>query len=281
MKNIENLKKEYIEIFSNKYHNKSSLELSEDLLCKYSILAEIWAYIISILPLNEENDIFKYTIFDFDGYIYNKKTGERKLVIPENIAVNAKNIICKYCWGKTWDEIIKHFSNNEKKIRIFLKSHSVMMNRLKNGNNIVIFGESDIPVGKTMISSIIMKEAIKLRIKKEGRCQTYGWVDFSKLKYEIKKETNEVANYKSCEWLVVDNIPQLEYSIQQKAYIIDIFNSFFIDRFNNKLPTILIFKFDIRQKSFNIENEMGIGISKLVNNNRTYLVPLCEEFLID
>ena len=280
MKNIENLKKKYIEIFSNKYHNKSSLELSEDLLYKCSILAEIWAYIISVLP-NEENDIFKYTIFDFDGYIYNKKTGERKLVIPENITINAKNIVCKYCWGKTWDEIRKHFNSNEDKIRVFLKSHSVMMNRSENGNNVVIFGESDIPIGKTMISSIIMKEAIKLRIKKEGRGQTYGWVDFSKLKYGITKENNEAAEYRSCDWLVVDNIPQLEYSIQQKAYILDVLNSFFIDRLNSKLPTVMVFKFDIRQKSFNIEKEMGIGISKLVNNNRTYLIPLCQEFLVD
>ena len=47
---------------------------------------------------------------------------------------------------------------------------------------------------------------------------------------------------------------------------------------NNKLPTILVFKFDIRKKSFNVEKEMGIGISKIVKNNKTYIVPLCEEF---
>ena len=74
MRNIENLKRKYLEIFSNKYYKKSPLDLEGDFLLKCSILAEIWAYIVSILPTDEEDDIFKYTIFDFNGCIINKKT---------------------------------------------------------------------------------------------------------------------------------------------------------------------------------------------------------------
>ena len=277
MKDIEALKRKYLNIFSHKYYNKSPLELDGDLLSKCSILSEIWAYIISILPSNEGEDISKYTIFDFDGCINNNK--EREQVIPIDVAINAKNMICKYCWGKTWNEIIEHFKNDEKKMKEFFRNHSVMNKRMEEGSNLVIFGESDVPIGKTMLSSIVMKEAIKLRVNRDKRGQTYDWIDFSKLKYEISKDTIESIEYRSCSWLVIDNINRLEYSsIQQKAYISDILNSFFIDRLNNKLPTILVFKFDIRKKSFNVEKEMGIGISKIVKNNKTYIVPLCEEF---
>ncbi len=277
MKNIEPLKRKYLNIFSNKYYNKSPLELDGDLLFKCSILSEIWAYIISILPSDERDDIFRYTIFDFDGCINSKK--ERKQVIPIDVAINAKNIICKYCWGKTWNDIREHFKDDEKKIKEFLRNHSVMAKRIDEGSNLVIFGESDIPIGKTMLASIVMKEAIKLRVNNNKRGQTYDWVDFSKLKYEIIKDTINAVEYRSCSWLVIDNINRLEHSsIQQKAYISDILNSFFIDRLNNKLPTILSFKFDIRKKSFNIEKEMGIGISKIVKHNKTYIVPLCEEY---
>jgi len=279
MRNIENLKRKYLEIFSNKYYKKSPLDLEGDFLLKCSILAEIWAYIVSILPTDEEDDIFKYTIFDFNGCIINKKTKEMKQVIPIDVAINAKNIICKYCWGRTWNEIKNHFEGKEENIKEFLKTNSIMNKRMENGNNLVIFGESDSPIGKTMLSSIVMKEAIKLRIDGSKRGQTYEWIDFSKLKDEIRKDTLEAAEYRGCSWLVVDNINKIEYStIQQQAYISDIFNSFFIDRLNNRLPTILVFKFDIRQKSFNMEKEMGIGMYKIIKNKRTYMVPLCEKF---
>ncbi len=225
----------------------------------------------NILP----RDVSKYTIFDFDG---RSKSGE--ILIPPEIALNAKNLISRYCWGKTWNQIVDYYKNDEIKIKIFLNKRSEMMLRLKNGNNMLIFGESiDHPIGRTMVASIVMKEAIKLRAQYGQRGQTYEWIDFVALKNAITEDSDKVTDYRSCSWLVVDNIFQPEYwTIQQKVYMSDIIDSFFINRLNDKLPTIFVFKFDIRNKSFNAEEEMGTGISKIIHSKATCKIPLCKEF---
>lgn len=271
MRDIENLKQEYLDKFARKYYNESPQNLSGDSFYRCSILAEIWAYMKNILP----SDVSKYTIFDFNG---RSKSGE--ILIPNKIALNAKNLISRYCWGKTWDQIVDHYKNDENKIRMFLNKHSEMMLRLKNGNNMLIFGESSaLPIGRTMVASIVMKEAIKLRAQYGQRGQSYEWIDFVALKNAIIEDSEKVADYRSCSWLVVDNIFQPEYwTIQQREYLSCMIDTFFINRLNDKLPTIFVFKFDIRNKSFNAEEEMGTGISKIIHSRATCKVPLCEEF---
>jgi len=275
MKNVEALKKKHLERFAKKYYGESSQELSGDSFLECSMLAEIWAYMDAVLP--EESR--KYTIFDFEGYSIDKETQTRHLAMPEDVALAAKNIICSYCWGKTWVEIQDHYKRNETNVRKFLKSRSVMMDRLEDGNNLIIFGESNHPIGRTMMASIAMKEAIKLRVEPGQRGQTYEWIDFNALKSDIIKDSDKVANHRSCNWLVVDNINRYEYAtIQQKAFISDLIDSFFIGRLNDNLPTIFVFKFDIRNKSFNVEKEMGTGIYKIVSSRSTFKIPLCQEF---
>ncbi len=272
MRDIEDLKQEYLEKFARKYYNESPLNISGDSLYRCSILAEIWAYMKSILP----KDVSRYTIFDFDGKSKDKKVE----LIPPDIAVNAKNLISKYCWNKTWKQITDHFGVDENKMKEFLNKNSSMMDRLKNGNNIIIYGaDIDHPIGRTMVASIIMKEAIKLRAQPGQRGQSYEWIDFIALKDAITKDTDRVADYRSCSWLVVDNIHQPEYwTIQQHAYMSEIIDSFFINRLNDGLPTIFVFKFDIRNESFNAEEEMGTGISKIIHSRATCKVPLCKKF---
>lgn len=273
MRNVESLKRKYIEEFSKKLYGESSQEISEDSLHKCSMLAEIWAYMESVVP----DESRKCSILDFDGYIVSE--GSRKRVMSEDVALEAKNIICQYCWGKTWVQIQEHFKGNEEEIRKFFRSHSIMMDRLENGDNLMIFGESKYPIGRSMMASIAMKEAIKLRARPGQRGQTYEWIDFSALKNAIIHDTYEAADYRSSNWLVVDNIGRFEYvSIQQKAYMADVIDSFFIDRLNDCLPTIFVFNFDIRNKSFDPQKEMGTGISKIISNTKTFKIPLCKEF---
>lgn len=274
MKNVEALKKKYLEEFAHKYYGESSQKLSGDSFRRCSMIAEIWAYMEAIIP--EESR--KCTVFDFEGYIINSEK-KRQMVMPEDVALVAKNIICSYCWGKTWVQITEHYKGNEEYIKKFLRSCSVMMNRLDKGNNLIIFGESNYPIGRTMMATIAMKEAIKLRVQKGQRGQTYEWIDFNKLKSDIINDTFDVSDYRSCNWLVVDNINRFEYAtIQQKAYVSEQIDSFFIGRLNDNLPTIFVFKFDIRNKSFDVEKEMGTGISKIVSSNNTFKIPLCKEF---
>lgn len=269
MKNIQQIKNNYKEKVSKQYYNKNFKQLSRDEKRYCSHIAEIKSYIYAIIP----DDFRIFSIFDFAG-----RSNDDKKLIPDEIALNAKNIICQYCWGKKWEDIKSQY-NNDEKIKQFLKDNSIMSSRFSNGNNMVIFGKSEgNPIGRTFVASIIMKEAIKTRIKSNQRNQTYDWVDFPILKKAIIDDTLDLAEYRSCDWLVIDNITKTEFvSLKQRSFISGLIDPFFLGRFIDKLPTILVFKFDINSKVINLEELMGIGVSKMVNNKRTFKISLEEE----
>jgi len=270
MKNIESIKKKYLKLFANKHYNKSFNDLDDKEYYSCSYLAEVWAYIHSIVP--EEHG--KYRIFDFDGNKIDEETNEKQNLLSSTVALKVKNEICKYCWNTEWEEINKFNHDDEYNISNFLRKKSVMMDRRRQGNNIVIFGTSSKPIGRTMIASIIMKEAIKLRLTHKMRSHTYDWIDFSMLVSEIKKDSFDLADFRSCDWLVVDNIIKKDRSSKQNTFISDYVDPFFLFRFNNKLPTILVFKFDIMDETYSLENTFGVGINKIVNSKRTFKISL-------
>ena len=276
MKNIETLKKIYLERFALKYYHKSKEDLtdSEELQC--SSLAEFWGYVHAVVPENHA----KYNIFDFSGMVILKDNIKDISVAPK-IALFAKNQVCKYCWGIGWEYIKKEASKlNKEDVPSLLRKRSIMSHRYENGNHVVIFGSSEKPIGRTMLASIIMKEAIKLRVGNCDRGQTYNWVDFSQLLSYIKKDGSDIVNYRSCDWLVIDNIVRKSRSAAQLTLLTDFLDPFFIERFENKLPTILVFKFDIRDKSLSMEKVFGIGMNRLVDSDKTFMVPLSEEMKI-
>jgi DNA replication protein DnaC len=271
MENIEGIKKKYIEFFSKKYYSKEKEELTEIELNRCSLLAELWAYVYSVIP----EGYGKYTIFNFDGNIPGKANNRN--IISNDIILSVREKICDYCWNLKWEEINK--KKNKEESFSFLRKNSAMMKRFHNGSNIVIFGSSEKPIGRTMLASIVMKEAIKLRITHLDRSQTYDWIDFSKLFNAIEKDSMDLSDYKSCDWLVVDNISRTMRSQKQTTLMVDLIDPFFIDRYRKKQPTILVFKFDIREKSSNIEKTFGVGINRIINSKRTLKIPLCEDLL--
>ncbi len=275
MKNIEHLKKYFIRDFAKKYGNKEEEELTEIELKTYSSVAELWAYIHSVIPDSFED----YTIFDFNGCAINKKNNSTTNTISKRVAAVAKDKICKYCWDLRWKEIFLQKKKDKNSITSFLKDHNIMMKRFENGNNIVIHGLSNRPIGRTMLASIVMKEAIRLRVTKNVRSHNYDWVDFSKLFYAIEQNSAELADYKSCSWLVVDNILKKPRSEKQNTLMSDRIDPFFLDRFYNGQPTILVFKFDIRDSLFDLEKTYGIGISKILESKMTFKIPLSEDLL--
>jgi len=272
MKNIEKIKSGYLRLFAKEYCNKKDvIDLTEEELLIYSSLAEFWAYVYSVVP--EEHGHF--TIFDFLGYTLNKTNNDKKVVIPSEIALYAKDEISKFCWGMDWKMIKeKKEELSQKNIMKFLREHSMMDIRLKQGRNVVIYGVSDQPIGRTMVASIIMKEAIKLRITHHARRHTYDWIDFNTLMSAVEKDSLDLADYRSCDWLVVDNILSKYRSAKQTTLLIDLVDPFFIDRFNNRLPTILVFKFDVSNSAMMIEQKFGVGINRIIDSNRTYKIPL-------
>jgi hypothetical protein len=267
MKNIQAIKDKYQKEFSKEYCDLDNISLCEKDICHCRILSEVWAYIESVIP----EEFRHLSIFDFSG---DSKDHQRLVSSP--IVIEAKNLICRYCWGSSWIDVKKKYKT-ESKIKEFFNHHSRMEERRKKGNNVIIFGESIQPIGRTLIASIIMKEAIKLRMKKGDRGQSYDWVDFSSLKDGIINDRDDIVDYRSCDWLVVDNIEYNEFAtVKQKHFLNDIVTPFFIGRQSDNLPTILVFKFDIRKKTFNIGDFLGSGIEGIVNNRKTLRIPLCN-----
>lgn len=274
MRNIEKIKSGYTRLFSKEYYNKDDISLLTEIeLSVCSSLAEFWAYVYSVVP--EEHG--QFTIFDFIGYTFDKITKDRKVVIPPKVALYAKNEICKYCWGMGWKAIKdKKEKMDQKSMMKFLREHSVMERRLKSGNNVVIYGVSDQPIGRTMVASVIMKEAIRLRVTHHKRKHKYDWIDFNTLVDAVQKDSFDLADYRSCDFLVVDNIIKKYRSVKQNTFIVDTIDPFFIGRFTNKLPTILVFKFDISNPAATIEQDFGIGINRIITSNRTCKIPLSD-----
>jgi hypothetical protein len=267
MKNIQKLKEQKQEEFAFKYFKKSfkDLEDRQSRFCSY--VAEARSYVETVIPF----DYQKFTIFDFDGY----STDKSKRLISPSIALEAKNIICDYCWGKTWTELKVKYKTDDN-IKSFFRNNSLMTDRLNDGNNLVILGDaSEEKIGRTMVASIIMSQSIKLRMRTGKKGQTYDWIDFAILKDGLIKNLDETADWKNCDWLVIDNIDcSLNASNKQTAFLSEITIPFFMSRINNKLPTILVFQYDFRLASYNINSDLGSGIARIVNDKKTYKIPL-------
>ena len=63
-------------------------------------------------------------------------------------------------------------------------------------------------------------------------------------------------------------------SAAQRAYKSDMLDPFFMYRFKNNLPTILVFQYDIRSTKDPLYKSLGIGISTIVNSPRVCRIPL-------
>lgn len=275
MRDIKDIRKQYEIAYANKLCRLNDITLCEKEFCTCKHAAEAWAYIDTVIPENFR----KMSIMKFDGMSYDKID----TLIPQSIATQAKDIICNYCFGTSYQDIEKSCVVKKKRkdaiLKMLAEKSSKMLDRFKNGNHVVIFGSStDGPIGRTMVASIILKEAIKLRMtssKMSGH--TYGWVDFAILKQAIRDESKDSYDYRFSDWLVVDNITDPSFTtLAQRAYFSNLLDPFFIDRFNNKLPTILVFKFDIRLPTIHIEELFGPGLASIVNSSATFKIPLSE-----
>jgi hypothetical protein len=287
MKKVDKLIAHYKVIHAKRFLNKKVDDLTEVEFAEVKKIAVMSAYIDGVIP----DGFGEYTIFDFNGQAINRKDNSKTSTISKKVALRAKNAICKYCWGLTWKEISKKRKENPKAAKKYLRENSVMMQRYENRNNIVIYGESKRPIGRTMLASIVMKEAFRLRSTHNTIGHSYDWVDFSKLFRTIEsnemsknrnkehEDTDDLIDYKTCNWLVVDNIQKKLRSEKQTTFYSDLLDSFFLSRYESDQPIILVFKFDIRDKHFDFERAYGTGLSKIIESDRTFKIPLSENLL--
>ena len=54
----------------------------------------------------------------------------------------------------------------------------------------------------------------------------------------------------------------------------DVFNPFILERLSKKLVTILVIKDNIKKKN-NSEEAFGLGITSVINDSTSTLIPLC------
>jgi hypothetical protein len=251
--------------------------------CTCSLAAEFRAFINITIPSGFQD----FTIKDFGGRLKNG------FDLHPSVAAEAKRKLFKYCWGKV--ELLDRLSIMSESD---LDKASVISNRVKLGHNIVIHGDplrrmsdaSDgktrilktLPLGKTFMAAIATKEVIKLRVDPkhpEYSMSNYEWIEYSALYSAISDyDSRETANMEMCDWLVVDNIPEslMASSLAQKSYVIRFLDPFMYKRIKFKLPTVLVFRFDIEKRRTEIENSFGLSIMKIIDDPNTCVISLTQ-----
>ena len=120
-----------------------------------------------------------------------------------------------------------------------------------------------------------MKEAIKRRAYPGNFAQNYGWVNYRKLKQLMfDKNEDKLSKYRTCDWLVVDDILLEKGSDKMNIAVSSMMDAFFEDRIDMKLPNILVFKFDVQDTSIDIEQQFGLSLNRIIKNNKTFKIRL-------
>jgi len=237
--------------------------------CSCDIIAEVMAWTLCTIP----EEYRQYTIDNFTGMIDDKQ------VVPISVARKAKEQIARYCYNSDLSGLQKPGIN------ITDMSIKAMNERKDNGNNLVIFSDADGKSGRSMIAAIALKEAIKSKADNSNRNMQskYGWVEYTKLKTILKnssmnREDNgvEAVHYQSCDWLVVDNISQSQFSLSSGSIAFDLqfIDPFFFQRIEQKLITILVFRTELEM---DIEKYLGPAINRIVTSKNTCVISLCPD----
>ena len=271
MKDITQNKKRLERYYAKKCEHCFSDDISkcskkEGCLCK--VAAETKAYMCSVIP----NPYHKYTIWDFNGL-----TASGSALSPAVVS-NAKSMLLKYCWnGVTLDDLQRNIYDIHSRKSLNLDQKSVMDKRLKQGTNLLIHSPNSHQTGKTFVASLVMREAIKRRVKPGKAVETYDWIPFVKLKHLIRKEDDLISHLESCDWLVVDDIPYDNGMTRtSEAYMSSLIDPFFAERLDSVLPTIFVFKFDIDNDSNRWEDMFGLTISSVVKDKHSCKIKLFE-----
>lgn len=271
MRDINKIRKKFEKCYAqNCIGHKDISQCQKGDKCECKLLAEVQAYIYSVIG----DPYYKFTIWDFDGRSSN---WEKDKLMNINILLEAKEKILKYCWKDVGLDTIAEFENDRKSLD--LDSKSIIDTRRKEGTNIVIYAPSDeSPKGKTFVASLVMREAIKRRALPGRSIDTYNWIKFPSLWSLISNDSDRVeSSLKFCDWLVVDDIPsQSGAKRTMEYYITSKMDPFFIERIEDGLPTILVFRFDVTSNTIRWEEQFGIGISSIVKDPNTFTIRLGE-----
>jgi hypothetical protein len=252
--------------YSKKYCGLDSINLCQKQHCTCKVASELKAYMESIIP----DPYYKYSINDFTG---KNSLGEK--LIPNDILFKAREQLVKYCW--------KNISFNDIK-NSNLDELNILESRRLEGKNVIIYSDSNEvedfsnkkSLGKTFIASLIMKEIIKRRVFPGNHIQSYEWTPFSYLVKILKDDGVEASGLKGADWLVIDDISRSKGSREQNKFVSSIIDPLFIERVQDKRPTIFVFRFNVEKEKRYIEEEFGAGLARIINDPKTHKIALTD-----
>jgi len=275
MKNITEIKRKLEKYFAKKYCGIDDINLcpkGNECTCK--VVAEIRAYIETIIPSGFKD----VTIKDFIG-----RDLKGNKILNDEITISAKKKLLSFCWEGV---SLKDISGPNQLKDQELSQLSIMDKRKNKASNVVVYAGSSINTGggsgKTLIASLIMKEAIKRRSFPGNYSDSYDWVDFNRLKQSIIQDDRQygvgysgLVDTRYCNWLVIDDIPsQFSSSPNSKMFLSSVLDPFISERVESKLSTIFVFCFDIIKQSLDVEKSFGISIAKIIKDPKTCIISL-------
>jgi DNA replication protein DnaC len=150
-----------------------------------------------------------------------------------------------------------------------------MDDRFDNGANLIIYGDSSgiskNKLGKTMLASIVMKEAIWRRMFKTNKAYTYSFKSCPEIVDDTisKKNAEQNVNPFTADWLCIDDV--FLRTRQTQGNVLDQIMSV---RLRENLPSIIVIQFD-PFKLQNAEEAIGNHIMKMLSDKtNTFVVSL-------
>jgi DNA replication protein DnaC len=187
--------------------------------------------------------------------------------------IQAKSQALKYCFDTDDLKAIKERKNK-----------SVILNRLKQGTNIVISGDSG--SGKSLLAFLILKEIVFYSIYNAKKL-TFEWVRSSDLleaaRWDNSKNIdNDLLDYWSdIQFLFIDNMSLKQNQGDHRAPPnMSSINRLFYNRLSNRLPTIILcndslLKSDKYEKNKVIE-EWGQDFYSILSNENNFFIQLIK-----
>jgi hypothetical protein len=236
--------------------------------------ALVSAYIETIVP----EGFRRLTIEDFSGEV-TTAGGKAIRVLRKDVTATAREQIVKYCW--------KGIEPGEPYHRGEWGQKSIMDQRREEGTNVVIYGNASnvkqgklhrVPVGKTMIASIVMKEAIHRKFYRGHLADKFEWVQFPTLVKRLlgqakgeKSYDDEIDDWEEADWLVVDGITFNDKTESARSFRASVLDQLFIERVEKRLPTIFVFQDDI-EKCDDYKAEFGVAIANILSSRKTFRI---------
>ena len=238
------------------------------------------------------------TIFSFDGKLRGadgKKIESAEPAVDPAIATRVRGQLCDYLY-KDRKEVISARKTDGSIDRAKLNANSQLDKRFVEGSNVIIYSNTyscheegskknhflkirSLPTGKTLLASIIMIDAIHRKAFSTNRASSYEWVSFLQLRTRLKnrEDSTDLNDIQDADWLVIDDMNLIvpNETSRSDLWTREVFDSFLIERIENKKPTIMVCEFDIEKEP--LLEKMGAAFEKIARSPQTCLINLSSK----